>query len=47
MVPKGGFEPPRGHPHYALNVACLPFHHFGMHSVKRKTEALYDFGAVS
>ena len=24
LVPKGGFEPPWGHPHYALNVACLP-----------------------
>jgi proline dehydrogenase len=24
MVPKGGFEPPRAHAHYALNVACLP-----------------------
>ena len=24
MVPKGGLEPPRGNPHYALNVARLP-----------------------
>src|SRR4051794_30443133 len=29
MVPKGRFELPRGHPHYALNVARLPFRHFG------------------
>ncbi len=24
VVPKVGFEPTRGHPHYALNVARLP-----------------------
>ncbi len=24
LVPKGRFELPRGHPHYALNVARLP-----------------------
>ncbi len=30
MVPKGRFELPRGYPHYALNVARLPFRHFGM-----------------
>ena len=24
LVPKGGLEPPRGNPHYALNVARLP-----------------------
>lgn len=29
MVPKGGFEPPRPNGHYALNVARLPFRHFG------------------
>jgi hypothetical protein len=28
-VPKRGLEPPRDCSHYALNVACLPFHHFG------------------
>jgi hypothetical protein len=28
-VPKVGFEPTRGCPHYALNVARLPFRHFG------------------
>ena len=28
-VPKGRFELPRGYPHYALNVARLPFRHFG------------------
>ena len=31
MVPKGRFELPRGYPHYALNVARLPFRHFGLH----------------
>ena len=30
LVPKGRFELPRGYPHYALNVARLPFRHFGM-----------------
>ncbi len=29
-VPRGRFELPRGYPHYALNVARLPFRHFGM-----------------
>jgi hypothetical protein len=29
LVPKGRFELPRGYPHYALNVARLPFRHFG------------------
>jgi hypothetical protein len=29
LVPKGGFEPPRPYGHYALNVARLPFRHFG------------------
>ena|GEM_PF-3462099 len=24
MVPMEGLEPPRGFPHHALNVACLP-----------------------
>jgi len=28
-VPKGRFELPRGYPHYALNVARLPFRHSG------------------
>ena len=32
LVPKGGFEPPRPNGHYALNVARLPFRHFGMTS---------------
>ena len=30
LVPKGGFEPPRPYGHYALNVARLPFRHFGI-----------------
>jgi hypothetical protein len=29
-VPKGRFELPRVYTHYALNVARLPFRHFGM-----------------
>ena len=29
MVPKVGFEPTRPCGHYALNVARLPFRHFG------------------
>jgi hypothetical protein len=29
MVPKVGFEPTRANAHYALNVARLPFRHFG------------------
>ncbi len=29
-VPKGRFELPRPYGHYALNVARLPFRHFGM-----------------
>ena len=29
MVPKEGFEPTRPCGHYALNVARLPFRHFG------------------
>jgi hypothetical protein len=28
-VPKVGFEPTRAIAHYALNVARLPFRHFG------------------
>lgn len=38
LVPKGRFELPRGYPHYALNVARLPFRHFGM-------KCCEDFGA--
>ncbi len=30
MVPKGRFELPRAYAHYALNVARLPFRHFGV-----------------
>ena len=29
VVPKVGFEPTRANAHYALNVARLPFRHFG------------------
>ncbi len=29
MVPRGRFELPRPYEHYALNVARLPFRHFG------------------
>ena len=29
LVPKVGFEPTRAYAHYALNVARLPFRHFG------------------
>ena len=29
LVPKVGFEPTRPYGHYALNVARLPFRHFG------------------
>ena len=29
LVPKVGFEPTRPFGHYALNVARLPFRHFG------------------
>jgi hypothetical protein len=29
LVPKVGFEPTRANAHYALNVARLPFRHFG------------------
>ena len=29
LVPKGRFELPRPYGHYALNVARLPFRHFG------------------
>ncbi len=32
VVPKVGFEPTRSYEHYVLNVACLPFHHFGTKS---------------
>lgn len=28
-MPKGGLEPPRGCPHQVLNLARLPFRHFG------------------
>jgi hypothetical protein len=35
-VPKGRFELPRGYPHYALNVARLPFRHFGLLMVARE-----------
>jgi hypothetical protein len=34
MVPKVGFEPTRPFGHYALNVARLPFRHFGLRPVK-------------
>lgn len=30
MVPKEGLEPSRAYTHYALNVARLPFRHFGV-----------------
>ncbi|GAI88878.1 unnamed protein product [marine sediment metagenome] len=30
MVPKGRFELPCPYGHYALNVARLPFRHFGL-----------------
>ena len=30
VVPKEGFEPTRAAAHYALNVARLPFRHFGI-----------------
>ena len=30
LVPKAGFEPARAIAHYALNVARLPFRHFGV-----------------
>ncbi len=30
LVPKVGFEPTRPIGHYALNVARLPFRHFGL-----------------
>ena len=30
LVPKMGFEPTRPCEHYALNVARLPFRHFGL-----------------
>jgi hypothetical protein len=30
IVPKEGFEPSRPYGHYALNVARLPFRHFGI-----------------
>ena len=30
MVPKAGFEPARGTPHQTLNLARLPFRHFGL-----------------
>ena len=30
MVPKGRFELPHPYGHYALNVARLPFRHFGI-----------------
>jgi hypothetical protein len=32
VVPKVGFEPTRPNGHYALNVARLPFRHFGVGS---------------
>jgi hypothetical protein len=32
MVPKVGFEPTHPYGYYALNVARLPFRHFGMGS---------------
>ena len=38
VVPKGRFELPRGYPHYALNVARLPFRHFGGSVVKLGAE---------
>ena len=33
LVPKVGFEPTRPLGHYALNVARLPFRHFGIVAV--------------
>ena len=39
LVPKVGFEPTRPCGHYALNVACLPFHHFG---TQRRWWAMQD-----
>ena len=35
VVPKEGFEPTRAAAHYALNVARLPFRHFGISGAKR------------
>ena len=32
MVPKRGLEPPRPCDHYDLNVARLPFRHFGIYT---------------
>jgi hypothetical protein len=34
MVPKVGFEPTRPFGHYALNVARLPFRHFGTEQIR-------------
>ncbi len=43
MVPKGRFELPRGYPHYALNVARLPFRHFGMWPLRFAMEPTVGF----
>ena len=37
LVPKVGFEPTRPLGHYALNVARLPFRHFGMNTIYPRT----------
>jgi hypothetical protein len=34
LVPKVGFEPTRPFGHYALNVARLPFRHFGLRTLE-------------
>ena len=33
VVPKVGFEPTHPYGHYALNVARLPFRHFGLETI--------------
>lgn len=35
LVPKEGFEPSRPEGHQALNLACLPFHHYGVNLIAR------------
>ena len=40
MVPKGRFELPRPDGHYALNVARLPFRHFGIEGHSDSFQAL-------
>ena len=39
MVPKRGLEPPRPCDHYDLNVARLPFRHFGMYQLSGAEES--------